>query len=420
MSEAMCGPSNPLQQFKQQTQLDRTLQQDRLATRHSPAQGFRSADPSSRFVDAEFEAFQAGPQIPDLQPFRPQHALASPAPFGAQQLPSWAADFQRLQVSAPVPIQQHQPQFVPQQSSSPSWATDFRQHIAQPAPRAQSSSPSPWAFQQRARYGMSASTFAPSSLSEQPLSKGKAAVRDDFDEAAFARAFDMVAQEVEPMEDETLGQETTQHADIFENPEAMEDVIEKAMKESLFDPETVLGNVSFEDEYGVSEMDYNGGGVSDVDYNGASLSADAPPLHEEEVQPGTETQDLRADDDALAWTAGELLDRVKDNQSDKFQNSTFLELMRKLKDREVKVEGDKMVETTSITGTAESALKAPSASFPSNQQDHDPFRSGPPASDGQDVVGLLASQMGGDDTDIDFMMSSPYHAHNADDFGFGI
>ena len=38
MSDALCGPSNPLQNFQKQTQRDRTLQQDRITSRHSPLQ----------------------------------------------------------------------------------------------------------------------------------------------------------------------------------------------------------------------------------------------------------------------------------------------------------------------------------------------------------------------------------------------
>ena len=63
----------------------------------------------------------------------------------------------------------------------------------------------------------------------------------------------------------------------------------------------------------------------------------------------TEDQQMRDpeehDDDALAMTAQELLEKVDHNQTEKFRNSQFLALMRKLRDREVKVEGDKMVET---------------------------------------------------------------------------
>jgi len=58
-----------------------------------------------------------------------------------------------------------------------------------------------------------------------------------------------------------------------------------------------------------------------------------------------EQQDLKDNDpDELARTAGQLLESVKDDQSQKFQESNFLALMRRLRDREVRVEGDKMVD----------------------------------------------------------------------------
>jgi hypothetical protein len=49
-------------------------------------------------------------------------------------------------------------------------------------------------------------------------------------------------------------------------------------------------------------------------------------------------------DDEMAATAGRLLERVADNTSEKFKNSQFLGLMRRLRDREVRVEEDKIVE----------------------------------------------------------------------------
>lgn len=66
------------------------------------------------------------------------------------------------------------------------------------------------------------------------------------------------------------------------------------------------------------------------------LAEQEPKQHEE--------QPKMNDDDEMAATAGRLLERVADNTSEKFQNSQFLELMRRLRDREVRVEGDKMVE----------------------------------------------------------------------------
>lgn len=82
--------------------------------------------------------------------------------------------------------------------------------------------------------------------------------------------------------------------------------------------------------------------------------AEQEPARQEE-QPRTN------DDDEMAATAGRLLERVADNTSEKFQNSQFLSLMRRLRDREVRVEGDKMVEIeTPSTSSAVSSTQPPS------------------------------------------------------------
>lgn len=61
----------------------------------------------------------------------------------------------------------------------------------------------------------------------------------------------------------------------------------------------------------------------------------------------SESQHGVHDADGLARTAGELLDKVKHESNPKFQNSNFLSLMRQLRDREVHVEGDKIVNVSS-------------------------------------------------------------------------
>lgn len=59
------------------------------------------------------------------------------------------------------------------------------------------------------------------------------------------------------------------------------------------------------------------------------------------------------DGDELARTAGLLVDSVRDEQNPKFKNSQFLGLMQQLRDREITVEGDKMVPSTAgATGWA--------------------------------------------------------------------
>ena len=49
------------------------------------------------------------------------------------------------------------------------------------------------------------------------------------------------------------------------------------------------------------------------------------------------------ENDELARTAGELLDKVAHHEDQKFQDSNFLSLMRQLRDREVQVKGDMIV-----------------------------------------------------------------------------
>jgi hypothetical protein len=78
---------------------------------------------------------------------------------------------------------------------------------------------------------------------------------------------------------------------------------------------------------------------------GADLIHD--PMQEVQERPQQE------DPDALARTAGQLLDSVRNNQSEKFQNSQFLELMRQLRDKEVMVKGDDIVETREGSGSTQ-------------------------------------------------------------------
>ena len=66
----------------------------------------------------------------------------------------------------------------------------------------------------------------------------------------------------------------------------------------------------------------------------------------DEAKKNQQEQNEHDDADELARTAGRLLENVSSDQSTKFQNSNFLSLMRQLRDREVRVEGDKIVDVS--------------------------------------------------------------------------
>lgn len=144
---------------------------------------------------------------------------------------------------------------------------------------------------------MSYSTTASQGL----LNQSQTQPTEAFDEEAFARAFDQAAES--------------------------ELAMEIAQQQLLGVDQDVLVNESAERLMSLDQVEEQ-----------PRLGADL--IHDSREGERAQQQD---DPDALARTAGQLLDSVKDNQSDKFQKSQFLELMRQLRDREVTVEGDKIV-----------------------------------------------------------------------------
>lgn len=62
----------------------------------------------------------------------------------------------------------------------------------------------------------------------------------------------------------------------------------------------------------------------------------------------THAQGQKEDSDELARTAGHLLDSLSHDNSQKFKESNFLALMRRIRDREVHIEGDEFREVSSL------------------------------------------------------------------------
>lgn len=76
------------------------------------------------------------------------------------------------------------------------------------------------------------------------------------------------------------------------------------------------------------------------------LDAISQPVSEEEapgIEKGKEKEHRAEDPDELSRTAGQLLESLASEQSQKFKESNFLKLMRQLRDKEVEVEGGELV-----------------------------------------------------------------------------
>jgi hypothetical protein len=191
-------------------------------------------------------------------------------------------DFQNLNIGQ----QQQQNMMQQQLNQTPSWGLEFSQRM-QLQPQQQS-------YTQQTSYA--ANNYTPQfsglgmemggmGMQQEPLQRAQGAQEFQFDESAFEQAFAEAAREVNagPSFDQTF----TPCEPAFEHP--------------------------------------------------------TPVVQDKGKEP--EKESFIKDQDDLARTAGQLLDSVKSDTSTKFQNSNFLALMRRLRDHEVVVEGDKMVET---------------------------------------------------------------------------
>jgi hypothetical protein len=308
MGDALCGPSNALQNFQKNAAVDRTLQQDRLISRQPSAQGFRSQSPRDGILDPEFAAFEAthgGPaNLPDLQ--HPAH-FGPPTQHGHPGM-NWASDFQNLHISGPAPPQLHGPAIAPAQAG---WQNEFmsqQQHQQ-------------LAATQRVQVQQSANhTFQPAFAPSYPMYNAQmnipqvpqpapavnAAPAEQFDESAFEAAFEQARIDMEELPWELQETETTLETESLatEEPAQLEPVVQ---------------------EHEVIRI-------------GADVT------FPQEQQQDTLTRDQDADD--LVQTAANLLDSLRHEQDQKFKQSNFLALMRRIRDREVRVEGDELREVS--------------------------------------------------------------------------
>ncbi|KAK8216250.1 hypothetical protein IWZ01DRAFT_430709 [Phyllosticta capitalensis] len=386
MSDALCGPSNALQNFQKHSSVDRTLQQDRLVSRPTLAQDFRSSSAQNAgILDPEFEAFQAG---------RPQdgmHLPQQPNLTGPPGLPDWAADFQRLHVSSPpAPMTSPQYRFQPPASHkhSASWSGDFLRQ----QPQGSSMMPTSHTPNTSMYAGAPILGWGNGSLQQhQPFASAHASLGSTAGQqhdrlqtaqhdAAFERAFEQAhadmlnAEQAHQSSEQTGSSRESQDAqarDALERAQTSEQVALGGGSVDVAQPLESTANSTIHNEDGLTEdtavrIDADVEESADFqawwrqrEAQARQMSATQANIRQEEaqqaearraeaIQPEAQEQQHvpNQEDEELARTAGQLLDSVAHDTSQKFQQSNFLALMRKLRDHEVRVEGDKVVEVS--------------------------------------------------------------------------
>jgi len=268
-------------------------------------QGFRtSPGPNAGILDAEFEAFQAGrlgagllDQPFALVPFQDQHVptVTETTP------PGWAADFQSMQLSdpraSPIPQSQFRREAPIQHTTPGGWHQDFMRQNSPSAPnltQQQLSYKLGYGNVWSTSYNTPSQAHVPSTRTQQKQPETQN-VEDLLDQEEMEKAFEAASME---------------YGEVTEASSSLLDVAE-----------------DLQQMYPYQER----------------IGSDR--IFEESVERDEDNVD-KNDADELARTAGQLLDNVRHDQSLKFQQSSFLSLMRQLRDREVEVEGDKLVDVS--------------------------------------------------------------------------
>ena len=390
MADTLCGPANPLHSFQKHTQVDRSLQSDRLVPRQRPGgSGFRTQDPAeSGLLDPEFEAFQAGqlpptPQFPAQTPLNALEPLGRPQPSFTHQTPAsggWAADFAKLQITPhPPPPQAHA------QVADPSaWHQDFQNSLRQTRAPSALEAPQVHPFRNVSKQmpftGIQQPMGYVSSMqSPQPSTetrwKGKGRWQPEEsaqDMAAFEKEFAALANESileqrNLAEDVDKLQEMEIGHDIDLRSEELSESARRSLSQMNKEQDAInqaTQNVQDQEEHSGMERRLGANGILPLNETAFETRRDIPSVGnmtpEENDMQGPDVPNV---DEDLAREAGQLLDAVADDQSEKFRNSSFLSLMREFRDHEKSVQGNEVVDVDQTVNAP------PKASTP--QQDAD-------------------------------------------------
>ncbi|RPB23016.1 hypothetical protein L211DRAFT_838953 [Terfezia boudieri ATCC MYA-4762] len=314
---SLCRPSSALSSLQKHATSDRTLQQDRIHAQAGPSipQGFRSSHASS--LNDEFDSFSTGPT--DFL-----HA------------PSWAAEFQQLRIGQP-PLQLNIPQGTwasPAPAAASSWHTEFLSTLSQPKTAytpalqqqllhyQQQHQQHPHFLQQHRNFSQQYQQ-----QQQQPTNLPGPVLRTHFPSAYDSPNYLYDTQDTfypyQHHRDSLIGE----HLPPLES---------KAQQDS---------NAAFALAFDEAQRWQLESSQHDV-LDSISPSAPAPTTDSASEEKGKGKDQV--DSDELSRTAGELLESLASEQSQKFKESKFMKLMRQLRDKEVKVEGGEMVEIVGV------------------------------------------------------------------------
>ncbi|CAZ80276.1 unnamed protein product [Tuber melanosporum] len=291
---ALCGPSTALGSLQKHVSADKTLQQDRVQRQGSFPNAFRTQNTDPR-LEHEFSQFSSSVAAANLEIATAHHHQQQHQHLGNVDA-SWASDFRRLHVGAGPPLRL--PHHQQQQQWGGGWHEEFLSHPTTAA----------------------AGIYTTTPEHVHPDPQQLAIFSGTNTSAGFPR-----------------------YTPISQNP--YHSPAATTAPTTITSVEEDLINEAFEKAF-----ESAGAQLAEPIATTPQPTVAPPPQAVVEEPPKQEESNQDKDCDDLSRTAGNLLTSLQNNQSQKFRESNFLALMRRLRDREVKVEGDGLVEISDDRG----------------------------------------------------------------------
>ncbi|KAI8964556.1 hypothetical protein F5Y11DRAFT_88520 [Daldinia sp. FL1419] len=335
MADNLCGPSTAPKSLSQHFERDRSLQQDRFASSAGPSSGVRDATQSFRSLNlgdnrftSDFSGFQNSTFLDNSQLMNGPHLVTSPprVPAAGNSLTLNPAEYARF-ATFPRPTDDHM--FGsglqnPMSWNPTNWAQQFNQTTARADPNTVAYKPMPSSFTDFGSISRFHGNLYQPSL---PMSlDGHQSFRDsgndniDFDAElrAWAAAND---PETQAQADAWLSTNHTASDDSQRHTQAT--------AQSADAHQLTQRNLAAVDQETVAP----------VEEPTLSTSIESETIKEEPVQ-------SRGNEDSeLAAAAQQILDSVSGNTSDKFKNSSFIQMMQKIAAQELVVRDNNLVES---------------------------------------------------------------------------
>ncbi|KAI3320251.1 hypothetical protein HD806DRAFT_506942 [Xylariaceae sp. AK1471] len=319
MADSLCGPSNAFKGLARHIEQDRSHQQDRVAPGpQHPAQNFRSAPFNSSGLTGQFGAFQQqNAALPEVPPADLEHLYALSARPNRAAPQTWRVG------PAPEYFYQQQQRAIAQNTDG-NWVNDFQRmnfSDAQAHPLHNQHAQGPFMRQPDLLQSMRPGLASPHHPVFQPFQAAPVGMHpinhdlsSDFKPPQFLDAGFLGSNAQTDLEQE----------------------FEDAMNEWMVQngPQAEMSSQS------KLNAQHSDNLTAHID-TALDVASPEPAAHEMVKEDSAGAQEA---DTELARAAQQLVDSVADNDSDKFKNSAFLALMRRIASQQLTVQGNDLVE----------------------------------------------------------------------------